>query len=193
MLRFLRVPSDDSSSHGRNRLHRFIQSVSVQDMAQMAAEINPDVKQVIGMNVQALLGYLPASEFTTTISAGKEQMQSLLASAMLTGYFLHAMENRMLMEEVFQEPKPEAQTAEPLRSPEDLFGAPLASEPDSAAAPVGRFMQGQELLDEIESTEEADIQIEINASSLDLPTLLSELQSLTVAEEPHEDEPLTDS
>jgi hypothetical protein len=165
-------------------------------MAQMATEINPDVKQVIGMNVQALLGYLPASEFTTTISTGKEHMQSLLASAMLTGYFLHAMENRMLMEEVFQEPQTERPSSEsPLRTPEELFGESFVamSEETVVSAPPGRFMQGHELRAEIENSEEADIQIEINASSVDLPALLSELQSLTAPDESGEDESSAES
>jgi hypothetical protein len=191
MLRFFRVPSDDSSSSAEgNRLHRYIQSCSVQDMAKLATEINPEVKQMIGMNVQALLGYLPSADFTTTVSASKENMQSLLASAMLTGYFLHAMENRMIMERFLSDDEPEEPKAnEPLRNPDELFGKQRQdkAKPEKATEtrPSGKFISMHELMDEIENSEEAEIQIEINAASIDLPALLEELQSLpSFAEEP---------
>ncbi|MBT9543917.1 MAG: DUF760 domain-containing protein [Candidatus Sericytochromatia bacterium] len=192
MLRFFRIPSDDSTpgSEG-NRLHRYIQSCSVQDMAKLAAEINPEVKQMIGMNVQALLGYLPSADFNTTISASKENMQSLLASAMLTGYFLHAMENRMMMENLLLDGEPgPAMKADLLRDPESLFAdkadqtAEAETEPKTARQ-AGKFISMNELMDEIENGEEAEIQIEINAHTMDLPALLEELQSLpSFADEP---------
>lgn len=186
MLRFFRIPSDDSSpaSEG-NRLHRYIQACSVQDMAKLAAEINPEVKQMIGMNVQALLGYLPSADFNTTISASKENMQSLLASAMLTGYFLHAMENRMMMDNLLLDGEPgPAMKPDLLRDPESLFAQPTPETPADLATEAkteraaGKFISMNELMNEIENGEEAEIQIEINAHSMDLPALLEELQSL---------------
>lgn len=190
MLRFFRIPPDDSSAAGEgNRLHRYIQSCSVQDMAKLAAEINPEVKQMIGMNVQALLGYLPSADFNTTISASKENMQSLLASAMLTGYFLHAMENRMMMENLLLDGEPgPAMKADLLRDPETLFGdsaPPPVADPATTERNTGKFISVNELMDEIENGEEAEIQIEINAHTMDLPALLEELQSLpSFASEP---------
>lgn len=193
MLKFFRIPPDDASSHSSNRLHQFIQSCSVQDMAKLAAEINPEVKQVIGMNVQALLGYLPTSDFNTTISASKENMQNLLASAMLTGYFLHALENRMLMEKIFQQEQDDPDTVS-LKSPQELFPKPAPKVESDPLIP-GRFLKKQELLEEIENTEVADIQVEINATSLDLTALLEELQSLNIPENivPAEDPPFPGS
>ncbi|PIQ25989.1 hypothetical protein COW36_02725 [bacterium (Candidatus Blackallbacteria) CG17_big_fil_post_rev_8_21_14_2_50_48_46] len=209
MLRFFKIPPDENNpGFTGNRLHQYIQSRSVQDMAKMASEINPDVKQMIGMNVQALLGYLPGSDFTTTISASKENMQSLLASAMLTGYFLHAMENRMLMEDVFKQEENDSiqssleEVEQLLKSPAELF--PFAEETSETetlqAEKKGRFLNGDELREEIENAEEADIQIEINAASMDLPALLEELQSLpftqnasSLPEEPLSEPENTDS
>lgn len=189
MIRFFRIPPDDTSSYSTNRLQRFIQSYSIQDMSRLAAEINPEVKQVIGMNVQALLGYLPPSDFNTTISTSKENLQNLLASAMLTGYFLHTLENRMLMEEVFAEERDDSETVT-LKSPEELFTGTETEEAIAETNQQGRFLKKQELLKEVENTDTFDLQLEINASGLDLPALLEELKSLklpeniTSAEEP---------
>lgn len=128
-MKFFRIPfnPDEETPHeGRsNRLQKYIQAQSVQDMSRMASEISPDVRQMIGSNVQALLGYLPASEFNTTVMASKESLQNLLASAMVTGYFMHAMETRMGMEDIFAPP---AEAEPTLLSPEDLFSSALPGE-----------------------------------------------------------------
>lgn len=195
-MKFFRIPfnpDDESPSEGRpNRLQKYIQAQSVQDMSRMATEISGDVRQMIGSNVQALLGYLPASEFNTTVMASKESLQNLLASAMVTGYFMHAMETRMGMEELFA---PTA--AEPtLLSPEDLFPASTADElndaSDNTAAPEepapqeqsspslereGRFLSASELSAEQER-EPLSIQLEINTrmDRAELAELLRELR-----------------
>ncbi|MBF2052732.1 MAG: DUF760 domain-containing protein [Candidatus Sericytochromatia bacterium] len=102
-MRFFRIPfqSDDddaATAQRRQRLNRYIQSQSAEDMARLAAEISPEIKQLVAANVQALLGHLPPQDFHTSISTSKENLQNLLASAMLTGYFMHAMEQRLAME-----------------------------------------------------------------------------------------------
>lgn len=129
-MKFFRIPfnpDDSDASEARlNRLYKYIQSQSSQDMARLATEIPPEVKQIVAANVQTLLGYLPPQEFSTTVMASKENLQNLLASAMLTGYFMHAMENRMVMDDLFKEPKsdlseetdPEAAESEDQAKPE---------------------------------------------------------------------------
>lgn len=116
-MKFFKVPfqSNDDESSGdprENRLYHYIQSQSPEHMARLASEINPDVRQIISSNVQALLGYLPSQEFSTTVMSSKENLQNLLASAMLTGYFVKTMENRMGMESLFQDTEPETETSE---------------------------------------------------------------------------------
>ncbi|MGV3523947.1 MAG: DUF760 domain-containing protein [Candidatus Sericytochromatia bacterium] len=209
-MKFFRIPfnpDDESPSEGRsNRLQKYIQGQSVQDMSRMATEISSDVRQMIGSNVQALLGYLPASEFNTTVMASKESLQNLLASAMVTGYFMHAMETRMGMEELFA-PEP----AEPsLLSPEDLFPAsaetvpneePLTQVPaeppaEPSASPAlereGRFLSASELSAEQER-EPLSIQLEINTrmDRAELAELLRELRHFQShqREEPPQREP----
>ena len=121
-MKFFRVPfnhDEEGAAQQPNQLHEYIQSQSMQDMARLASEISPQVKQIIAGNVQALLGYLPGQEFQTTVAAEKGSLQNLLASAMVTGYFMHAMENRMKMESLFTEaPVASEENSEPVFGPQ---------------------------------------------------------------------------
>ena len=46
-------------------------------------------------NVQGLLGMLPGEQFEVKIQTSRDNLAGLLASAMMTGYFLRQMEQRM--------------------------------------------------------------------------------------------------
>lgn len=141
-MKFFRIPFQPDEDSGNtdarnNRLQKYIHAQSVQDMSRLAGEISPEVRQLIGANVQALLGYLPTSEFNTTVVASKENLQNLLASAMLTGFFMHAMETRMQMEAVFADDRAHAPSDETpssgLQDPATLFAGETLSEPENSS------------------------------------------------------------
>lgn len=207
-MKFFRIPFNSDEESGtaearNNRLQKYIHAQSVQDMSRLAAEISPDVRHLIGANVQALLGYLPASEFNTTVVASKENLQNLLASAMLTGFFMHSMETRMQMESLFEAPAPTPE----LQAPETLFAqteALLSPEPlveaitEALADPTarqgaeakafetealfeenrGRFLSIEELEADNVPSEKLNIQLEINTrmNRTELARLLRELR-----------------
>ena len=50
-------------------------------------------------SVQGLLGMLPDEQFEVRIQTSRENLAGLLASAMMTGYFLRQMEQRMELDE----------------------------------------------------------------------------------------------
>jgi hypothetical protein len=50
--------------------------------------------------VQGLLGMLPGEQFDVKIQTSRDNLAGLLASAMMTGYFLRQMEQRMELEGV---------------------------------------------------------------------------------------------
>ncbi len=137
-MKFFRVPfnhDDEGAAQQPNQLHEYIQSQSMQDMARLASEISPQVKQIIAGNVQALLGYLPGQEFQTTVAAEKGSLQNLLASAMVTGYFMHAMENRMKMESLFTEaPASSEEASEPVFGPEPAASSAEVEPSDTEGA-----------------------------------------------------------
>ncbi|MBW4419359.1 MAG: DUF760 domain-containing protein [Myxacorys californica WJT36-NPBG1] len=78
-----------------NALLRYLQHQPPEVLERVARSVSPQVKQIISHNVQGLVGVLPAEGFSVKISTDRENLAGLLASAMLTGYFLRQMEQRM--------------------------------------------------------------------------------------------------
>jgi 3-hydroxy-3-methylglutaryl CoA synthase len=57
-----------------------------------------DHSKPVSSFVQGLLGMLPGEQFEVKIQASRDNLAGLLASAMMTGYFLRQMEQRMDLE-----------------------------------------------------------------------------------------------
>jgi hypothetical protein len=81
-----------------NQLLKYLQHQSPEVLAQVAKSVTPEVKQIISHNVQGLVGMLPSEAFNVKITTDRDNLAGLLASAMMTGYFLRQMEQRMEME-----------------------------------------------------------------------------------------------
>lgn len=86
---------DDQS----NPLLKYLQLQSPEVLARVAKSVSPEIKQIISQNVQGLVGVLPSEAFNVQISTDRENLAGLLASAMMTGYFLRRMEQRMELED----------------------------------------------------------------------------------------------
>ncbi|MGV0026703.1 DUF760 domain-containing protein [Phormidesmis priestleyi] len=82
-----------------NALLTYLQDQPPEVLEQIARSVSPQVKQVISHNVQGLVGILPSEGFGVKITTDRENLANLLGSAMLTGYFLRQMEQRMALEE----------------------------------------------------------------------------------------------
>ncbi len=82
-----------------NALLKYLQHQSPDVLARVAKSVTPDIKQIISQNVQGLVGMLPSENFNIQITTDRENLAGLLASAMMTGYFLRQMEQRMELEE----------------------------------------------------------------------------------------------
>jgi hypothetical protein len=91
-------PGIDTEEHDSNQLLKYLQHQAPEVLAQVARSVTPQVKQIISQNVQGLVGMLPAENFEVRITTDREDLAGLLASAMMTGYFLRQMEQRMEME-----------------------------------------------------------------------------------------------
>ena len=98
--------SDSANSLGAdegqefNPLLNYLQHQPPEVLAQVAQLATPEVKQVITHNIQGLLGMLPSEAFDIKITTDRENLAGMLASAMMTGYFLRQMEQRMEMDDV---------------------------------------------------------------------------------------------
>ena len=82
-----------------NTLMQYLRQQHPEVLAQIAQSASPDVKQIISQNVQGLVGMLPTGDFNVKVTTDRENLAHLLASAMMTGYFLCQIEKRMDLEE----------------------------------------------------------------------------------------------
>lgn len=82
-----------------NQLLKYIKHQSPEVMARVARSVSPEVKQIISQNVHGLVGMLPSDRFNVQIVTDRENLAGILASAMMTGYFLRRMEQRMELED----------------------------------------------------------------------------------------------
>jgi hypothetical protein len=89
----------DEASTEANPLLKYLQHQPPEVLERVARSVSPHVKQIISHNVQGLVGVLPTEEFNVKITTDRENLAGLLASAMLTGYFLRQMEHRMDLED----------------------------------------------------------------------------------------------
>ncbi|BAZ91457.1 DUF760 domain-containing protein [Cylindrospermopsis raciborskii LB2897] len=98
--------NDNSEEHGNqvlndqfgenpNQLLKYLQHQSPDVLARVAQSVTPEIKQIISQNVQGLVGMLPPDHFNIQITTDRDNLAGLLASAMMTGYFLRQMEQRM--------------------------------------------------------------------------------------------------
>ncbi|MBF2065774.1 MAG: DUF760 domain-containing protein [Calothrix sp. C42_A2020_038] len=88
----------DSESEGNNLLWQYVKSLSPEALSQLSKPSSPEVFQVMERNIVGLLGNLPSEHFGITITTSRESLGRLLASAMMSGYFLRNAEQRMNFE-----------------------------------------------------------------------------------------------
>jgi hypothetical protein len=81
-----------------NQLLQYLQHQPPEVLSRVAQSVGPEIKQIISHNVQGLVGVLPSDGFNVQVTTDRENLAGLLASAMMTGYFLRQMEQRMEME-----------------------------------------------------------------------------------------------
>lgn len=88
-----------SGSENKNHLWQYVQSLTPEMIAHLSKPQSPEVFQVMEQNIMGLLGNLPPEHFGISISTSREHLGRLLASAMMSGYFLRNAEQRMAFEQ----------------------------------------------------------------------------------------------
>jgi hypothetical protein len=91
------LTSDNEAISG-NSLIQYLQEQSPDVLERVARSASGEIQDIIRHNVQGLLGMLPGEQFEVKIQASRDSLAGLLASAMMTGYFLRQMEQRMELE-----------------------------------------------------------------------------------------------
>lgn len=90
-----------NESEGGNILWQYIQSLNPEVIAQLS-QPSASAVQVMENNIRGMLGTLPPEHFGVAITTSRENLGRLLASAMVSGYFLHHAEQRMTFEKTLQ-------------------------------------------------------------------------------------------
>jgi hypothetical protein len=90
--------TSDSEAISGNALIQYLQEQSPDVLQRVARSASGDIQDIIRHNVHGLLGMLPGEQFEVKVQTSRENLAGLLASAMMTGYFLRQMEQRMELE-----------------------------------------------------------------------------------------------
>ncbi|MGL5032623.1 MAG: DUF760 domain-containing protein [Microcystaceae cyanobacterium] len=93
--------TSESEEQDGNTLIQYLQQQHPETLAWVAESASHEIKEIIFQNVQGLVGMLPSEDFHVQITTDREDLANLLASAMMTGYFLGQMENRKNLESTF--------------------------------------------------------------------------------------------
>ncbi|MEA5505584.1 DUF760 domain-containing protein [Halotia wernerae UHCC 0503] len=92
----------NSESETGDLLWQYVKSMSPETVTQLSKPTSPEVFQVMERNIIGLLGNLPSEHFGVTVTTSREGLGRLLASAMMSGYFLRNAEQRMNFETALQ-------------------------------------------------------------------------------------------
>jgi len=92
----------NSESETSNLLWQYVKSLSPETVTQLSKPTTAEVFQVMERNIMGLLGNLPPESFGVTITTDRESLGRLLASAMISGYFLRNAEQRMTFDIALQ-------------------------------------------------------------------------------------------
>lgn len=93
--------SQSAFKHSENEksLWHYVQSLSPETVTHLSQPESREVLDIIEHNITGLLGNMPQEGFQVEINTNRENLGRLLASAMLSGYFLRNAEQRMGFEQ----------------------------------------------------------------------------------------------
>lgn len=92
-----------ANHHGEsNNLWQYVQSMSPETISLLSQPASNEVFQVIERNIVGMLGNLPPEHFGMMVTTSREHLGRLLASAMMSGYFLRNAEQRMSFDRSLQ-------------------------------------------------------------------------------------------
>lgn len=90
-------------SENENSLWHYVQALSPETITHLSQPESQEVFEIIEQNITGLLGSMPQSEFQMQINTNRQSLGQLLASAMISGYFLRNAEQRMGFEQSLME------------------------------------------------------------------------------------------
>lgn len=96
-----RVPEFfNNDAEGGNLLWQYVQSMSPETVAQLSKPASSEVFKIMEQNIVQMLGNIPSQHFDVTVTTSRENLGRMLFSAMMNGYFLRNVEQRMALEKL---------------------------------------------------------------------------------------------
>jgi hypothetical protein len=86
-------------SENENPLWHYVRSLSPEIITHLSQPESKEVFEIIEHNITGLLGNMPQPDFKVEINTNRENLGQLLASAMISGYFLRNAEQRLGFEQ----------------------------------------------------------------------------------------------
>jgi len=99
----------NGNAQAQNALWQYVQSLAPETVEQLSQPQSQEAVNVMERNIAGLLGGLPSEQFEVSVTTTRENLGRLLASAMMSGYFLRNAEQRMAFERSLQTAADEAQ------------------------------------------------------------------------------------
>ena len=92
----------EPQTNPNNNLWEYVQSLNPETVTQLSKPSSPGVLYLIHRAIVEILGNLPNDEYQSVITTSSEELGRLLASAMVDGYFLRNVEQRLEMDKTLQ-------------------------------------------------------------------------------------------
>lgn len=89
---------DSTPAADNGRLLQYVQQMTPDAIAQLS-QPSAEAAQLMERHLKGLLGTLPSEHFNVSITTNREHFGQLMAAAMLQGYFCHAAEQRLQIEQ----------------------------------------------------------------------------------------------
>jgi hypothetical protein len=89
------------TDHG-NALWHYVEDMHPETIAKLSKPESKEVFEVMERNIIGMLGGLPSENFDITVTTSRDQLGRLLASAIMSGYFLRNAEQRLAFERSLQ-------------------------------------------------------------------------------------------
>jgi UDP-N-acetylmuramate-alanine ligase len=92
----------ESPTNHNNNLSQYIQSLNPEIVTQLSQPSSQEVLRLIQRAIVEMLGNLPHDKYQSVITTSRDELGRLLGSAMVDGYFLRNVEQRLEMEKTLQ-------------------------------------------------------------------------------------------
>ena len=85
-----------------NALWQYMQAQSPETFQDIAKTSSPEVMEILSHNIRGLVGNLPPDQFGVQIVTNRENLARMLSGAMMGGYFLKTLEQRLALEQALE-------------------------------------------------------------------------------------------